>query len=283
MNFRALRCGAILLGARGIDEQPQQSAQCRKRGREIKSGIPAETCRQPRGERRGDRAADLAGHVHYAGCHSGVRARDISADGPVRALRQVHRADSSGKDENRSGRTARVRAHDQEYGGESERENSEAGTADSESVAFAQAVAEYTAGNAEHSHGDEGEHRIERARLEVETARLGEVDEEPAQEDPCNVAEGEATEAEGGYVTVEHSGAPGERSAGFAQGGCGARGLDKHEFLARDAWVLFGQIAGGPIPNETSDDASDCAHPEGRTPAVLHVDPVEKGHAQSGA
>ena len=209
-------------------------------------------------------------HIHGAREEGGAGAGEIDGDGPEGALREIEGAGAAGEDESGEGWAGDLRADNEEDGGDGEGGGGEDGAADEEAAGAGEAVAEGAAEEAADGHGEEGEHGVAGAGFEIEAADLGHVEEEPAEEDPGDVAEGEVGGDEGGEVAAGEEGSPGEAWGG---GVCGESGVDEGELCGADAGVLVGGIAGEDEPGEADREADDGAEPEGGAPAVVGDEP----------
>lgn len=73
-------------------------------------------------------------------------------------------------------------------------------------------VVDHATGEAADCHRQERRHAEDRARLQIQPARLGEVDEEPAEEDPDDIAEREIAEKQPPYRAARQDRAPRDRT-----------------------------------------------------------------------
>ena len=103
---------------------------------------PAESLRHPGRERRGHRAPNLRPHVDHAGENTRTAAGDVRRHRPERALRDIQRARTAGKNHAGKLRALHARAKHQKNSGKKERDRSQTATPYAEPVGAGKAVTE---------------------------------------------------------------------------------------------------------------------------------------------
>ncbi len=89
-----------------------------------------------------------------------------------------------------------LRTKGKKNSGQEEPENGDATSASAFSVKLGELVADRSAERTASSHGQKRQSAVESADLQVQAANFGKINEEPAKENPSDIAEAEIAEGE---------------------------------------------------------------------------------------
>src|SRR5262249_39998325 len=147
------------------------------------------------------------------------------------------------------------RSKNHEDGGEQETNCRDTAAAASRAQLFRQRVADRSAQRAANGHRQKAKRRVERTGFQVQSADARQVDINPAEKDPCNIAETEISERNDPDVRATQNGEP-LKAAAFRSHTFGKTLLDQGKFGRRDGRMRFRFIARSDKPY-SSDDESD--------------------------
>ena len=151
-------------------------------------------------------------------------------------------------------------------------------------------VADRAADGAADGHRQKWQHGVKRAGFQIQPAHLGQVDIEPAEENPGDIAETKIAERDRDYFPAREHSAPGHKVGlplAARVSSAPPTGCTKPDWmwpaLLRHQRMLRRRIAGQQIPDRSSHQTDHGAHPERSAPAIVQHEVGDQWRGKAGA
>lgn len=191
-----------------MNQQPGKSAYGTEAGRHQERRRPAEFTGDRRRQAGGQRAAQLAAHVHKAGNRTCGLSADIRAYRPERALREIQRSRSPGQHYAGKFSARDLRRQGDKNSTKPDAKNGQTASSSPFSVSLGEPVTGPASGERTGSHREKRQHGVERTVAQVQAADRPEIDEEPGEEDVSGITVSEVAESNRQNMAIAQNRSP---------------------------------------------------------------------------